>query len=57
MLEGYSHPGIHVAERKPSELHSSHNLRIADKIDLVVRMSWCAASDWLTEEEKGRVDT
>ena len=54
---GYSHPGTHVAERKPSELRSSHSIRIPDNQDLVVRMSCCAASDWFTEEEKGRVET
>ena len=41
----YSHLGTHVAERKPSELRSSHSMIILDRQDLVVRMSCCAASD------------
>ena len=36
---------------------SSHSLRILDKQDFIVRMNCCAASDWFTEEEKGRVET
>ena len=54
---GYPHPEIHVVERKPSKLRSSHSLRILEKQDLVVRMSCYAASDWFIEEEKGRVET
>ena len=55
LQRGYSHPGIHVAERKSSELRSSHSMRIPDRQDLVVQMSCYAASDWFTEKEKGRV--
>ena len=35
-------------------MRSSHRMRIPDTQDMVVRMSYCATSDWLTEE-KGRV--
>ena len=42
---------------RPSELCSSHSIRIPDKQDLVVRMSCWAASDWFTEEEKERAET
>ena len=46
-----------MAKRKPSELCSSHSIRIPDKQDMVVRMSCWAASDWFTEEEKERAET
>ena len=46
-----------MEEHKPSELRSSHSMRILDKQALALRMSCCAASDWFTEEEKGRVET
>ena len=53
---GYPHPGTHVADHNPSELRSSHSMRIPDRQELVVRMSCCATSDWFAEEEKGRVE-
>ena len=52
---GYSHPGTHVPERKLSELSSSHSMIILGRQYLVTRMSYCAASDWFTEEAKARL--
>ena len=55
LRRGLSHPGTHVAEREPSELCSSHSVRIPDRQDLVVRMSCCASSGRFIEEEKGEL--
>ena len=55
LRRGYPHPGTHVADRKPSELRSSHSVGIPNRQDLIVRTSCCVACDWFIEEGKARV--
>ena len=50
-LRGYSQPGIQSVELRPSWLLSWNVMRVSDVEALTERVSCCAASEGLIEEE------